>query len=82
MHTYMRMRGKDFVRRLMGRHKKGTTVGKRQEMAAVSNPKLRIAASKKIEKDGEKESSETEEDERAEPAIMRDIIDDLSNLEI
>jgi hypothetical protein len=41
--TYLRMRGKDYVRKIMGRSKTNTTVGHRQEMAAVSNSKLRTS---------------------------------------
>ena len=35
--TYMRMRGKDFVRKLMGRKRRGANVEIRQKLAAISN---------------------------------------------
>jgi hypothetical protein len=39
INTYMHMRGRDFVRKLMGRAKKDPIVGHRQEIAAISKGK-------------------------------------------
>jgi hypothetical protein len=40
--TYMRMRGKDYVRRVMSSSRRSRSTQHRHEQAALSNPKLRI----------------------------------------
>jgi hypothetical protein len=78
--TYMHMRSKDFVRKLMGRTAKTPTVGHRQEIAVLSNKKLRGKGEKKEDSCGptsEEADRMTEEEARADFEEIRDILVEL-----
>jgi hypothetical protein len=86
--TYVRMRGKDFVRRLMSSSRRSRSTQHRHEQAALSNPKLRINKRKKKSK---KPDSVTQQDDEVtdhdieiletQSRILHSIVVDIVNTE-
>jgi hypothetical protein len=60
--TYLRMRGKDFVRRIMSSSRRSRSTQHRHEQAAISNPKLHLNKNKRKSKQEKKKNQETKHD--------------------